>query len=179
MDTNDVVIRPPRPHDARGLAETHIAAWRAAYRGVMSEAFLDGLDVERREAAWRRAIAAPPEGTVPLVADMAGQIAGFVIVGSPEDEAIQNGADNGAGQLYAINLHPDHWRQGIGTLLLQAAEERLRDLKYGSAYLWVEQSNERAIAFYDRYGWASDGGSKVDDAYSPPITARRYRKVLG
>ncbi|GAB3247040.1 GNAT family N-acetyltransferase [Arthrobacter pigmenti] len=186
MLNNDVVIRPPGLEDARQIAEVHIAAWRAAYRGVMSDEFLDGLDVERRESGWRRQIEAPRNGTGYLVAETRGRIAGFVIVGPPADDVDEAGTGgNGAtgpgkdvGQLYAINLHPDLWAQGIGTLLLRRAEDRLRDLGYSTAYLWVEQSNERAITFYTGAGWAADGASKQDAAYSPPVTAKRYRKLL-
>jgi GNAT superfamily N-acetyltransferase len=70
------------------------------------------------------------------------------------------------------------WAQGIGTLLLRGAEDWLLDLGYSSACLWVEQSNERAITFYTGAGWAADGASKQDAAYSPPVTAKRYRKLL-
>ncbi|WP_026817921.1 GNAT family N-acetyltransferase [Arthrobacter castelli] len=185
METTNVVIRPPGPADARELAEVHIAAWRAAYRGVMSDEFLDGIDVERRESGWRLQIEDPREGTAYLVAETASRIAGFVIVGPPVGDAdAGSSADDGAspanrvGQLYAINLHPDLWARGIGTLLLRAAEDRLRGLGYTSAYLWVEQSNERAIAFYIGAGWAADGGTKEDTAYSPPVTVKRYRKNL-
>lgn len=186
MLNNDVVIRTPKPADARQIAEAHIAAWRAAYRGVMSDEFLDGLDVGRRESGWRHQIETPREGTGYLVAETGGRIAGFVIVGPPIEDGDAGGtAGSGAtgpgnevGQLYAINLHPDVWAQGIGTLLLRGAENRLLDLGYSSAYLWVEQNNERAIAFYTRSGWAPDGATKQDAAYSPPVTVKRYRKVL-
>lgn len=183
MESSDVVIRVPVPHDARGLAEAHIAAWRAAYRGVMTDEFLDGLDVERRESGWRRQLPEPPAGTRCLAAEVDGRIAGFVIVGPPagdEDTPAlgESGEGTAVGQLYAINLHPDWWAQGIGTLLLAGAADELRGLGYSHAYLWVEQSNERAIAFYNGRGWMADGGTKEDTAYSPPLTAKRHVTTL-
>ena len=37
-----------------------------------------------------------------LVAEEGGQVVGFVVVGPAEDP-------EGAGELYAINVDPDHW----------------------------------------------------------------------
>jgi len=38
------------PDDALPLARLHVAAWRAAYRGLVPDEFLDGLDVDARGA---------------------------------------------------------------------------------------------------------------------------------
>ena len=52
----EVQIRTAAPTDARAVAEIHVAAWRAAYRGIMPNALLDDLSVEKREVSWRSAI---------------------------------------------------------------------------------------------------------------------------
>jgi len=51
-----VQIRVATPTDARAVAEIHVSAWRAAYRGIMPNALLDDLSVEKREGGWRSAI---------------------------------------------------------------------------------------------------------------------------
>ena len=43
--------------DAAGIATTHVASWRAAYRGLLPQSLLDDLSVDRRTEQWREAIA--------------------------------------------------------------------------------------------------------------------------
>ncbi|GAB3523703.1 GNAT family N-acetyltransferase [Arthrobacter monumenti] len=173
MTHPDVVIRPPAEQDARRLAEVHIAAWRAAYRGVMTDEFLDGLDAERKTEIWLSRIIEPLEGFVCLVADAGGEVAGFVIVGPPDGDA-----EPGTGKHYAINLHPDFWAQGIGTALIKAAEDQLVQLGYSRAFLWVEQNNDRAIRFYTSRGWEHDGGIQKDTSFDPPVMENRHSRTL-
>ena len=40
------------------LARLHVAAWRAAYRGLVPDEFLDGLDPDARAARFRSWLAA-------------------------------------------------------------------------------------------------------------------------
>jgi len=67
MTTPEICVRPASEDDAARLAEVHVAAWRATYRGVMTDEYLDGLDVGRAASAWRRNIREPGDGTVHLV----------------------------------------------------------------------------------------------------------------
>ena len=173
MDRSRVVIRPPLERDARGLAEVHAAAWRAAYRGAMTDEYLDGMDVERMTEGWRRGITAPTQGTAPLLAEVSGEVAGFVIVGPPDADA-----EPGTGQLYALNVHPTWWAQGIGSALLAAAEQKLHDLGYERAFLLVEKNNHRAIGFYTGRGWKPDGGTLEDTRFNPPVMESRHSRTF-
>ena len=40
--------------DAPAIAAITVRAWQGAYRGLISDAILDGLSVERRTAEWQR-----------------------------------------------------------------------------------------------------------------------------
>ncbi|MBP3044433.1 GNAT family N-acetyltransferase [Arthrobacter jiangjiafuii] len=171
MAPANLSIRPPVESDAPRLAVIHIAAWRAAYRGVMSDDYLDGLDVGRHSDGWRRNILNPRNGTVHLVAQVDDELVGFAIVG-PGD----NTSDPSVGQLNAINLHPDWWAQGIGTVLFAAAEETLVLLGYQAGFLWVEAGNDRAISFYTKRGWLDDGGTMEDARFDPPVVERRHSR---
>ena len=37
-------IRRARPEDAEAVARVHVAGWRHAYRGLLPDDYLDGLD---------------------------------------------------------------------------------------------------------------------------------------
>lgn len=160
------IVRRAVPEDAARIAEVHIGTWQVAYRGQLPDAFLDGLSegLSRRRESWRRTIAGGPdarpysEGEV-WVAEVGGELAGFVGIGPPQQRA---DAQPGVGELYAIYVDARHWERGVGSALLAQATERLRAQGYTSAILWVLASNERARRFYEARGWRPDGGVKTE-----------------
>ena len=173
MTIPNVTVRTATEHDAARLAEVHIAAWRATYRGVMSDEYLEGLDVGRASLAWRRNILEPKNGTVHLVVQSGNDLAGFAILGAaPRDSG------PGSGQLYAINVHPDWWARGLGSVLFAAVEQKLIELGFGRAFLWVEKGNNRAISFYNKRGWLDDGATLEDTRFAPPVSERRHSRTF-
>ncbi len=173
MTTPDIRVRAATEDDAARLAEIHVAAWRAAYRGVMTDEYLDGLDAGRAASAWRRNILKPREGTVHLVAQRGTEVVGFAILGPADGDS-----DPEIGQLHAINVHPDCWAGGAGSVLFAAAEQKLVELGYRRAFLWVEKSNNRAISFYTNRRWVDDGGTLEDTRFDPPVAANRHSRIF-
>ena len=173
MTTPDISVRAAAGHDAARLAEVHIAAWRATYRGVMTDEYLDGLDVERAAAAWRRNIEEPRQGTVHLVVQSGDDVVGFAILGPASGDS-----DQGAGQLHAINVHPDWWARGAGSVLFAAAEQEFIERGYDRAFLWVEKGNARAISFYTNRRWLDDGGTLEDARFTPPVAENRHSRTF-
>ena len=50
------MIRPATVDDAAAVAHVHVSSWRSTYRGLMPDAVLDSLSVERRAEFWREVI---------------------------------------------------------------------------------------------------------------------------
>jgi ribosomal protein S18 acetylase RimI-like enzyme len=63
----------------------------------------------------------------------------------------------GAGTLWQLAVHGALQSCGIGTLLIHAAEQRIRARGLHRAELAVEESNPRARALYERLGYAAYG----------------------
>ena len=40
------IIREAHPNDGPGMAKVHVDTWRAAYRGILPDDFLDGLSYQ-------------------------------------------------------------------------------------------------------------------------------------
>jgi ribosomal protein S18 acetylase RimI-like enzyme len=141
----------------------HVRTWQAAYARVFPPERLAELSVGPRAEQWRK--------SPPLVGEIEGTVAGFVSVGASRD-----GDSNG--ELFAIYVDPDHWSTGVGRALITAGEERLRELGYTDAILWVLDDNPRARRFYERAGWHHDGTTRPIEIFGIQVTEVRYRKEL-
>ena len=164
-----MIIRPPARADARALAEAHVLAWQRAYAGIMPDDFLAGLDLDDAHARWAAQLESDPSKV--LVAEAEGRARGFAMFGvTRDDEARQTG------EIYAINIHPDWWRRGLGARLLAESLEAMGPLGFESVTLWVLEENASARRFYERQGWHHDGARK-DEApgRSPALPHLRYR----
>jgi uncharacterized protein (DUF952 family)/ribosomal protein S18 acetylase RimI-like enzyme len=163
--------REATPADAAALGRVHVAAWRAAYGGVMPAAFLAGLDPERFRQWWERRLR---EGATALVIGSGSEVAGFCLHGPSRD------ADAGpsVGEIIAINLDPAFWRRGLGRALFLEGVARLRR-DHAAATLWVVRENQRARAFYETLGWQPDGAERTDTQLTgTPVHEVRYRATL-
>lgn len=168
-----VTIRVARNGDSKGMGIVHVRAWQAAYRGVMTDDYLDGLSVEERAAMWERAISALA-GPHVLVAAVNDEVIGFASFGAEPNQLNVNDV----GQLYAINLDPAHWGNGIGRLLLREATNSLRSMGFREAVLWVVPTNFRARGLYDSEGWVDDGAVRCEDVLGAIVEEMRYRRML-
>lgn len=84
----------------------------------------------------------------------------------------------GAGRLKHLEVHAALHSCGIGTLLIQAAEQRIRARGLHRAELKVEESNPRARALYERLGYAAYASEPASwDTQSPDGSPGRYQTV--
>lgn len=147
-------VRAALPGDAAAIARIHVAAWQAAYAGLIDAAFLAGLSVAQREALWSQAITkGSPE--LLIAHGHGGAMAGWVALGDCRDA----GAPATRGEVWAIYVDPARWGQGAGRLLWQHARARLTAQGRTEASLWVLAANQRAIHFYAAQGFAPEPGS--------------------
>jgi ribosomal protein S18 acetylase RimI-like enzyme len=168
-----MTLREATQADARAIAEIHVAAWRAAYRGVMPDAYLASLSVDERVQRWKSNIARPGPSKVALV-EIGGEIAGFCSFGPTRDPAPPDTAE-----IYSINIRPGAWGRGVGRALCEHALREAAAREHTVMTLWVLKENDRARRFYERLGYAPDGAEKTDMALiGSPLNDVRYRKAI-
>jgi GNAT superfamily N-acetyltransferase len=172
MSDHDVIIREAVVDDAIAMGRLHVRAWQHAYRGVMPDEYLDGLQPDERVTMWAGRIGRADLPPV-LVAVADGGVGGFAALGAEEPPTSPS-----CGELYAINLDPDHWGRGIGRALLHRVTQALIDLGYDEAVLWVVPENARARALYESEGWVADGGRATEEILGVTVTDIRYRRPL-
>jgi ribosomal protein S18 acetylase RimI-like enzyme len=164
-------IRHATSEDAAALARVHIDSWRVAYRGLVPDSRLDGLDYGRRAARFRDELQEGPAET--YVVEQAECILGFLTLDGCRDPDVDAQA---TGEIWGIYLAPQAWRRGTGTLLCRHAEQILASRGYGEIKLWVLAGNIAARRFYEALGFRPDGASKVLDL-GAPLEAVRYSKI--
>lgn len=85
----------------------------------------------------------------------------------------------GAGTIWMLEVHPALQSCGIGTLLIQAAEQRIRARGLRRAELGVEDRNPRARALHERLGYAAYGSEPDSwDQEAADGTATCYETML-
>jgi ribosomal protein S18 acetylase RimI-like enzyme len=158
--------------DAPAVAAMHIRAWQVAYRGIVPDAHLDGLDVATRAARYDFDATAPDAPETWIVVDGA-DVVGFVTVSPGRDEDLP-----GLGEVRAVYVAPDRWRSGVGSSLMAKAEQLLTDAGFTEAFLWVLEDNARGRRFYETAGWDADGQTKTAGIGGRGLVEVRYRKTL-
>jgi ribosomal protein S18 acetylase RimI-like enzyme len=86
--------------------------------------------------------------------------------------------NQGAGTLWQLAVHGALQSCGIGTLLIGAAEQRIRARGLHRAELAVEESNPRARALYERLGYAAYSRKpEAWDEQAEDGSVRRYETM--
>ncbi len=141
------VVRPAQPADAPAIAQLRIDSWRATYRGMIPNTYLDAMQVDDSAALWHRVLSAPPNRTSTFVVE---DIAGLVGFGSglmlPE---VKHGLD---AELSAIYVRPGQHRAGVGRRLVSAVAAAQKSFGATGLVVWVIAANRGARRFYETLG---------------------------
>ncbi|HUW88408.1 MAG TPA: GNAT family N-acetyltransferase [Candidatus Paceibacterota bacterium] len=166
----DLRIRAARVSDAEGIAKVHVYTWQNAYLGLIPDSFLQGLSVEQRTATWIKNIENPLPKSQTLVAEVSGEIVGFIGVGADREEDLPN-----QGEVYALYVLSNIQGRGIGTALMREGLTALKTEGLTCAVLWVLEGNLRTRTWYESHGWKSTGRSKIDQRGSFTMEEIQYR----
>lgn len=161
-----ICIRRARPGDARGIAAVHVAAWRSAYAGILSDEYLAGLSEARLAAFYARAIMDRQAGHAVFVATAGG---GDQPQDAPGAEAVVVGFASGGrarragpagpagreglaqGEIETLYVLDDYRERAVGRRLMRAMAAHLRVIGCHSAVAWVLRENPSRF-FYSRIG---------------------------
>jgi GNAT superfamily N-acetyltransferase len=172
-----IEVRDADIDDADAIATAHIDGWRAGYRGVVPDEYLDAEEfASSRRDRWRSwSWQQIPQSRL-FVVTLQGRVVGFGHAGpeqvvahgieSPESEP--GDGDEARGEIYGFYLHPTAWGSGGAGALMSRCEEFLRDEGFTSATLWVLRDNPRARAFYEKAGWQATGKESLFTPSEPP-----------
>lgn len=145
--------------DMDGKGFVHWKSWHETYTGLVDPAYMGELTLEKCVDIAHRW----PDNT--LVAKIGDMVIGFVCYGEHRDDIITD-----CGEVFAIYVLADYYGQKVGYSLMNAAIEKLE--AYKRVAVWVLKGNDRAIKFYERYGFHFDGTEKEIKLGTPNIELR-------
>jgi len=155
--------------DAHEYAALHIACWQDAYKGIISDEYLDSMpaELDQRVERCRKYISEPGECEY-LYAACGGDMIGRLIFNRSRDEDKPD-----AGEVSAIYLLADYWGKGYGKQMMDYAVAALRNAGHQEIIVWVLEENNRARRFYEKYGFVYDG-TRQEIEIGKPIAEIRY-----
>jgi GNAT superfamily N-acetyltransferase len=162
-----IIIREATAEDVEAMREIQRRTWLATYPneayGITREDIEarfreDPATASARQAQRRRAVLTPPHHA--WVALEATEPIGFCIIEQGEHEHL----------VQALYVLPEHQGKGTGTRLLRAALDWLGS--ENPIALNVASYNERAIAFYQAFGFVLDGPVASEETLQLPSGVR-------
>ncbi len=164
----EFAFRKAEPDDAPAMARLITLAWQNAYRGILSDALLDGIDAEERSGRIRSAIGSGREFQY-YVLEASGEIAGAAAVCACRDEDLP-----GAAEIAVFYIRPDLQGRGYGQEMMRRTLKEIQPPGGPPAALWVLRDNAAARAFYEKAGFQADGAEKALPGLEDAVTVR-YR----
>ena len=154
---NEFRFRQAKVSDAEGIAKVHVRTWQSTYTGMIPDSFLQNLNMEHKAKNWIGNLESSTLRSRTIVAEIDGEIVGFIAVG-PSREI----EDANQGEVYAIYVNSKDQNQGLGSKLMHQGLSFLKDEKFVGTILWVLDKNSRTREWYESLGWKSREKSKID-----------------
>ena len=137
------------PDDADALARVHAASWKATYRGILPDIYLDSEVDGERAHYWRAALAAAKYPILKMACKADSVVGLIALHDDPEDDGYDYTIEH-------LHLLPDSKGRGLGRTLMKEAAMAARAAGAKTICLWVFEDNSAAIGFYERLGGVTD-----------------------
>ncbi|MCL1916699.1 MAG: GNAT family N-acetyltransferase [Peptococcaceae bacterium] len=167
----DIHIRRASPKDALEYAKNHIACWQAAYKDIISDEYLNNMNVDEMAENTQRILSEPGQYSCYYV-EHSGKMIGRLVMGKCRDEDKAN-----AGEIAAMYLLGEFWGKGYGREMMEFSLAELKRMGHEEVFLWVLEANSRARRFYEKRGFLFDGTKKEINIDTPLIGMRYSRRL--
>lgn len=166
----NITIRLAIPADAPDMAEIHMRSWEVAYKNIIPAEYIREKNAGR-PAMWQKTLV---EGKYPhRVIQLDGKTVDIMNVAPPQDDDVGNDCF----ELHGIYLHPNYYRQGIGTQAMEYAIDIARGFNKTIMIVWVFAENINSIKFYEKCRFIADGKTKILNCGKPLIAIRMRRDL--
>ncbi|MES2106426.1 MAG: GNAT family N-acetyltransferase [Pseudomonadota bacterium] len=143
----NVILRRATVADAAAIAEVRINSWRATYRGMIPDAYLDGMKLDDSTAHWTKILEVASDKVCVFVAESEAGVVGFTSGMMLQEEKFGLNAE-----LTAVYLNQDMQRSGIGRRMVQEVAQACQARGATGLLVWVISGNKAARRFYEHLG---------------------------
>jgi ribosomal protein S18 acetylase RimI-like enzyme len=168
-----IQIRETTEKDIDAIARINVRMWQHAYKGLLPRHFLESLSVEERMKRRRAYMLDKTPLVSHFVATYKGTIIGFSDIGPGKGDGNED-----FGEIYTLYVDPTVFRKGVGKVLLEAAQQKLKQADFQEAIVWQLKQNDIGREFYEKQGWQADGTQRESVDHGVKIVQVRYRKRL-
>jgi len=170
-------IREVRPSDTEDLEEATRKSWMQGQKAFLTD---EELGLARGSEEFRKTEEdvekrLEKEDTFVLVAEVDGKVVGRIrMAWNGEADSFVNPEE---AQLRSMYVHPDHWREGIGTALAGKAFDRVPD-RFSGFVVEVFEKNDSAVGFYRELGFESVDESSLGPEDIDILTEERKTLIM-
>jgi len=125
LDIEDEIIRA-KIEDSTGIAELIKSSWKSAYKGLISDEFLNNMDIEKLKQAWEKNIL---QSSNIYVYKEENEILGVIRFGESEEKPE-------FGEVFVFYVKPEEKQKGLGTKLWDFAKQELIKQGYKNMLVW-------------------------------------------
>ena len=152
----DYTIEKVKLGDEIALAYIQTESWKAAFKGILSDAELTRCtNLEKATAMYRK-----------LLEQNIGNGYLLKVDGIPHCIAWWDNTRAsdmpGYAELICIHSLQDKWRRGYGSKMMDVVLQDISNAGYSKVMLWVFEDNTRARCFYEAKGFITKGKIKPD-----------------
>jgi ribosomal protein S18 acetylase RimI-like enzyme len=165
-------IRWAQLEDIQDLGYVHSEAYRNAYQGIVPDEYLNQVTPKVRERYFYNALIQGTESIAIVLID--NKAVGCMMLKACSDDDMQKYS----GEISAIYLLQNYRGIGLGRQLLNWGLEKLKDLGFRTAVLWVLKENKNAIRFYEQQGFVHDGIDRIITRGRKLIQVRYLKTLL-
>lgn len=158
-------IRPVNEDDQEDLEKVRKQAWIEGHKDLLTE---DEIQLAKEYSKYLKPESLRDKKNSDkvffLVAEAKGRIVGQIILAwNNENTGEFINPEQNEAQLRGMYIHPDYWRQNIGTELVKTAIQKLPNY-IDSVNVEVFEQNTRGIKFYESLGFKEDSERTLDQS---------------
>lgn len=140
--------------DAETLGSINVRAWQHRLSSLLPADLLAGLTSDDLSLVWASSLLNPPPGPhLVLVAVFDDQVVGYAALAPAADPD----TDDATAEMSALEVDPDHQRQGHGSRLLAAFVDTAVARGFTRASAWCPLGDDVRRDFLQSSGWGPDG----------------------
>lgn len=170
-------VRKGTLSDAPQVARVNVEGWRTAYRGILTDEYLDAIRSDDRLERLEERLGAPDPGAVFVAVSDEGTVGAYGVVLPVRDSADEHPVLP-TGEFAALYADTASRGTGAGRAVHETGVDHLAERGFKHAILWVFEKNAPSRRFYEARGWTCDEVTKDGVLGGAWFTEIRYSRSL-